>query len=229
MGPPGFSTRSMRPIKAVENSANEIGKWIAGLVPLELFVPEPHQAWRPLVRDAMEFVFSRLSKERLEAKIAEQMALPPNTPPELRLIRLISKMPGLQKLGQVLARNRRLDPALRDALCQLENGMSDMNAGEVHAIIKTELGPRLETYGVEIEPAIYKEGSASAIIKFTWRKPEREREQGAFKVLKPYVPSAFAEDMTLLGALGEYLGSRESGKTRGARHAIFVRMLSWTF
>jgi ubiquinone biosynthesis protein len=187
---------------------SELGTWITRLIPVETLVPEAHQAGRPLVRDAFAFVFSHLSDQRLAAKIVEQIELPADTAPEQRLIRLISKMPGLQKLGQVLARNRRLAPALRDALCQLENGMSDVTPEEVRALIEDQLGARLETYDVEIESSVYKEGSASAIIKFTWRRPDREREPGAFKVLKPYVARCFAEDMTLLQELGAFLASK---------------------
>jgi ubiquinone biosynthesis protein len=193
----------------VQRPSREIGRAIAQMVPVETLVPEEHRAWRPLVRDAMEFVFSRISGARLAAKVAEQMALPVDTPPEQRLIRLIAKMPGLQKLGQVMARNRRLAAPVREALCQLENGMSDLTPEEAHAIITSELGPRLDALGVQIERSIHKEGSASAIIKFTWSKPGREAEAGAFKVLKPYVPEAFGEDMRLLQGLGEYMASRD--------------------
>jgi len=185
----------------------QLAQWINRLVPVEMLVPEAHHAWRPLVRDAFAFVFSRLSDRRLATKLVEQMELPADTPPEQRLIRLISKMPGLQKLGQVLARNRRLAHSVQKALTQLENGMSDVTADEIRAIVIEQLGSRLDIYNVEMEPAIFKEGSASAILPFTWRTPDRER--GAFKVLKPYVPACFAEDMTLLEQLGEFLADRK--------------------
>ena len=189
-----------------QTARSELGKWINRLVPVETLVPEAHQAYRPLVRDAFAFVFSRLSDRRLATKLVEQIELPADTSPEQRLIRLISKMPGLQKLGQVLARNRRLAPALQKALCELENGMSDVTADEIRGIIVEQLGSRLDIYGVEMDPSIFKEGSASAILQFTWQRPDRER--GAFKVLKPYVPQCFAEDMTLLTQLGEYLADK---------------------
>ena len=83
--------------------------------------------------------------------------------------------------------------------------MSDVTPDEIRSIIVAQLGPRLKTYAVEIEPTIFKEGSASAIVRFTWKNPGRERESGVFKVLKPYVPDCFAEDMTLLQRLGGYL------------------------
>lgn len=189
----------------------QIGQWIAQLVPVDFLVPEAYRSWRALVEDSMQFVFSRLSEQRLAPKVVEQMELPAGTPPEQRLLRLIGKMPGLQKLGQVLARNRRLAPSLARALAELENGLTDMTPAEAHAIIQDELGARLQTYAVEVEPSIYKEGSASAVVRFTWQRPGRERQRGVFKVLKPHVPGCFAEDMTLLQELGEYLAATDRG------------------
>ena len=189
------------------------GPWVTGLTPVENLVPESARRWRPLVADALGFVFSRLSGMRLAAKIVEQIELPPDTPPERRLIRLISKMPGLQKIGQVLARNRRLAPALRLELARLENGMSDVRAEDVRAAIEEQLGGRLAQYQVELNAEILSEASVSAVMRFTWRNPNRERERSVFKVLKPYVPECFAEDMELLQALGNYLAAanREYG------------------
>ena len=184
---------------------------VSAFVPVEALVPEAAARWRPLVEDALRFIFSRFPAERISAKLAEQMALPLDTPPERRLIRLISRMPGLQKIGQVLARNRRIPPALRTALAELENGMSDTTADEIQAIIRDRLGDRLERYAVRMDDCILSEASVSAVIRFTWRNPDRERERSVFKVLKPYVPACFAEDMRVLQELGEYLTSKERG------------------
>jgi ubiquinone biosynthesis protein len=189
----------------------EIGKWIASIIPVETLVIDKYRKWRPVVEDSFAFIFSHLSDVRFQAKIREQFALPPETPPEVRLLMLISRMPGLQKLGQVLARNRRLSPALRQALAELENGMSDATPDEIRATVTEQLGPAMERYGVELDAGIFKEGSASAILGFSWRNPGGDRERGVFKVLKPYVPECFAEDMTLLQRLGEFLASKERG------------------
>jgi ubiquinone biosynthesis protein len=188
-----------------------MGRWVSQVLPVDTLVPDAYQHWRPLVQDAMQFVFTRLSAPRLANKIVEQFELPADTPSEARLLRLISKMPGLQKLGQVLARNRRLAPALRNALAELENGMSDVTAEQIRNIIVEELGGRLDEYAAEIEPAIFSEASVSAVMRFTWKNPGRERERAVFKVLKPHVPSCFAEDMRLLQRLGEFLAAKDRG------------------
>jgi ubiquinone biosynthesis protein len=187
----------------------EMSRWVLQFVPVEALVPELYAQWRPLVRDAMFFMMSRLSAKRLAPKLVEQIDLPADTKPEQRLLQLIAKVPGLQKLGQVLARNRNLPQALRSALSELENGICDVSTDEIQAIIYQELGPRLKASGVKVEPAIYVEASVSAVVRFTWRNPDTgRRERGVFKVLKPYIRECFAEDMDLLARLAKYLGSR---------------------
>jgi ubiquinone biosynthesis protein len=194
----------------------EIGEWIERLVPVEVLLPEGADRWKPLVRDAIRYIFTHLDEQRLSAKIAEQMALPFDTPAEARLLRLISRMPGLQKVGQVLARNRRIPPKLREALSQLENGMSDATAEEIRGVIEARLGDRLERYAVRLAGEILSEASVSAVMRFTWSKPGQEREEGVFKVMKPHVPASFAADMKLLERLGTYL----TGKNRQYGFAV---------
>jgi predicted unusual protein kinase regulating ubiquinone biosynthesis (AarF/ABC1/UbiB family) len=157
----------------------------------------------------MLFVVSYLSDARLAPKLVEQLELPLKMPPELRLLRLIAKVPGLQKLGQVIARNRFLRPSLRRALSQLENGIRDVKPADIHSIIERELGERLKTFAVRISPSILSEASVSAVVRFTWRNPASGRRQrGVFKVLKPHIPKCFAEDMNMLQGLTEFFGSR---------------------
>ena len=187
-----------------------MAKWIVDeIVPVDRLVPKAYVKWRPPVRDAMMFVVMRLSPARLAPKLLEQLELPSKTPAEARLLRLIAKVPGLQKLGQVIARNRNLRPALRNALARLENGIRDVRPEDVAALIRQELGPRVEKYAVEIAPAILSEASVSAVVRFHWRNPESgKRERGVFKVLKPHIPEYFAEDMEYLRGLAQYFSDQ---------------------
>lgn len=188
---------------------DELAKWTVQVVPLELLVPEACAQWRPLVRDSMTFVVSRLSPSRLAPKVVEQIEAAADTPPEVCLLRFISKVPGLQKIGQVLARNRNLDPRVRGALTGLENGISDASISEIRATILKELGSQLETYGVQLDSTILSEASVSAVVGFTWRNPETgRREQGVFKVLKPHIPGCYAEDMKILQQLAGFLARK---------------------
>jgi ubiquinone biosynthesis protein len=199
----------------------EISRRVLHFVPVEALVPELYKHWRPLVHDAMFFMMSRLSAGRLAPKLIEQIDLPAETTPEERLMRLIARVPGLQKLGQVLARNRNLPQSLRDALVRLENGIRDVNAEQVLGIIHNELGKKLAEYSVEVRPSIYVEGSVSAVVRFTWRRIGiRRRQRAIFKVLKPYIPGFFSEDMELLARLAKYLGARHSRYGFTAPHVL---------
>lgn len=193
-----------------QSMRNAMAEWIVdGIVPVPRLVPEAYNKWRPPVRDAMMFVVERLSPARLAPKLLEQFELPENTSAETRLLRLIAKVPGLQKLGQVIARNQHLRPELRTALARLENGIRDVEPGEIRAILERELAGRLEKYEVEIGSRLLSEASVSAVIRFSWRNPETgKRERGVFKVLKPHIPEYFSEDMDYLQGLAHYFGDR---------------------
>ena len=195
---------------AGQSLRDAMAEWIVdGIVPVSRLVPEAYVKWRPPVRDAMMFVVARLSPARLAPKLLEQFELPENTSAEARLLRLIAKVPGLQKLGQVIARNQHLRPALRNALARLENGIRDVKPEEIRAIVEQELGPRLKTYDANVEPAILSEASVSAVVRFTWRDlASGRRERGVFKVLKPHIPEYFAEDMAYLHGLAQYFADQ---------------------
>jgi ubiquinone biosynthesis protein len=188
-----------------------MARWIVDeIVPVGRLVPQAYLKWRPPVRGAMMFVVARLSPVRLAPKLLEQLELPLETSAEVRLLRLIARVPGLQKLGQVIARNQHLRPALRNALERLENGIRDVRPEDVVVIIRQELGMRVEKYSVKIAPAILSEASVSAVVRFSWRNPESgKRERGVFKVLKPHIPEYFAEDMDYLQGLAQYFSDRE--------------------
>jgi ubiquinone biosynthesis protein len=202
----------------------ELTQWIVQALNVERLVPQAYAEWRPVVREAMLFFGSHLSTPRLVPKVIEQLELAPGTLPEVRLLRLISRVPALQKLGQVIARNRHLHPSVKRELTRLENGMRDATINEIQKIIVQDLGPKLERYQVAIEGRIFSEASVSAVVRFTWYNPKRrQREHGVFKVLKPYVREYFAEEMDLLAGLAEHVGSRH------AEYGFAERVLSDTF
>jgi len=215
---PQGATREEK-ISAIESGLNSpigqalretMARWIVDeIVPVEVLVPEAYLKWRSPVRDSMVFVVTHLSAGRLAPKLLEQIELPINTPAEARLLRLIAKVPGLQKLGQVIARNQHLRPALRKALIRLENGIRDVTPKDVRSIVEKDLGSRMQQFSVKVSSTILKEASVSAVIRFSWRNPEtRRRERGVFKVLKPHIPEYFAEDMNYLQGLADYFGDR---------------------
>lgn len=193
-----------------------LGRWIAET--LEELVPASAANWRVLVRDAMLFVATHLSNERLAPKLVEQLELPTRCAAERRLMLLISKVPGLQKLGQVLARNRALQPPLRRALSRLENGIRDVKREDVRNTVVEQLSRQIEEYVIVLRKARMSEATVSAVLPFTWRDPESgERQRGVFKVMKPHIRAFFAEDMELLQGLAHFLRRNHRKYGVGAR------------
>ncbi|HET8823592.1 MAG TPA: AarF/UbiB family protein [Terriglobales bacterium] len=187
-----------------------MARWVVEqIAPVERLVPATYEKWQSPVRDSMMFVVQRLSAARLAPKLVEQFEISQKTSAEDRLLLLIAKVPGLQKLGQVIARNQHLRPALRKALARLENGIRDVSIDEIRALIQKQLGDRLQKHKVEIAASILSEASVSAVVRFTWQDPvTSQRERGVFKVLKPHIPEYFAEDMDYLLGLAQYFGDR---------------------
>ncbi|HEX6894504.1 MAG TPA: hypothetical protein VF146_04480, partial [Bryobacteraceae bacterium] len=132
----------------------QLGRWIAQTVPVDSLVPEMYAAWRPVVRDGLQFIFSQLSTDRLAEKLVEQCELSVDTAAARRMLVLISKMPGIQKLGQVIARHRHLGDPLRQALAELENGMSDVTPASIRSIVGKQLGSRLRRFAVKLDSRI---------------------------------------------------------------------------
>ncbi|MGY8687340.1 MAG: hypothetical protein ACKVHP_06345, partial [Verrucomicrobiales bacterium] len=92
-----------------EKDRGAIGFLINQMLPLESLVPDIYSEWRLVVRDALGYLGSHLSPDRLRPKLVEQMQLPPDLPLEKRLMILIQQMPSMQKIGQTVARNRNLN------------------------------------------------------------------------------------------------------------------------
>ncbi len=72
--------------------------------------------WIPIVHDAMLNFLDHLSDNRLLDKVVGLAMLPPNTSAGDYLVEFVSKVPSLQKMGQIIARNPDLAPEYRNAL-----------------------------------------------------------------------------------------------------------------
>lgn len=193
---------------------------LRAILPVEELVPDGYEKWRPVVRDGFAFVGARLSPERLVPKLVEQLSLPETTPVEDRIIAFIRRVPSLQKIGQTIARNRDLNPAFRAQLVDLEDAIHEVDEAEIHDEIKRQLGNVLAENQIAVEPGLYAEGSVSALVRFTRKTPPGsvDFQAGVFKVLKPFIPQYFHEDLTLLGELAEYFASHEEKYDVGNLH-----------
>ncbi len=188
----------------------QMGTLLAKQLSLKELVPDCYADWRPIVTEAVIFIGSRLSGKRVIPKLIEQVKLPDDTTLAERLICFIAQMPSLQKLGQVVARNRKLTPELRQSLTNLENEVHDVAPEEIQAVIEDRLGPVLKQYQVTLETQIHAEATVSALMRFSWLNPAtKNREQGIFKVIKPHINEYFMEEMDLLHDLADHLDNKQ--------------------
>jgi len=188
-----------------------IANLLTGLLPIEELVPDAYENWRPVVRDGFAFVCGHLSTERLAPKLVEQLTLPNTTSIEARLASFMKRVPSLQKLGQTIARNRYLAPELRMRLADLEDGIREVSEAEIRAEVDRQLCDALVEQQVEIETGLYAEGSVSALLRFTRRNPPPgEPATGVLKVLKPFIPVYFEEDIKVLSELAGYFDENQN-------------------
>ncbi|MBL8250199.1 MAG: hypothetical protein JNK31_00865 [Candidatus Competibacter sp.] len=182
------------------------GPALAEALGLSEIVPEAHAAYRPLVVDAMSFFLGRLSPPRLTAIVAEQLNVPETTHPTRRLGLLFRRCPTLHKLGQMLARDRRLAPELRENLQELESLEPTTPLADIIALIQKEWG-RVE--GLDVGEAALAEASVAVVVPFVWREPgASEPSRGVFKVLRPGVEEQLREELEIWSALGAFLEER---------------------
>lgn len=169
-------------------------------------VPEVYAPFRPAVVDGLVFFLDGLPAPRAAAILADQLSLPPGAGIEARLVAFVRHSPVLHKLGQVLARDRRLPPSLRLLLQTLETMAPSLDADHVRFLVAQELDS-LEDQGIRFDGPPLAEASVAVVIPFRF-DDNGSTTQGVFKVLKPGIETALAEDLRLLRQAGHWLDER---------------------
>lgn len=178
--------------------------WGVDITPL---VPEVYAGYRPLVADALAFFLHHLSPPRLAAILTEQQALPSNAGVAQRLTALLFHCPTLHKLGQVVARNRKLDRELRNRLQTLETMPGTTCGDAVKQAIRRELGDTEST--LKLDSTALAEASVSVVVPFTSVAAESSGPAaGVLKVLKPEIEEALEEELAIWSQLGQFIDER---------------------
>jgi len=170
-------------------------------------IPEKWGAiWGPIVHDAMLSFLDHLSDDRLLNKMVGLAMLPPNTPRGDYLKEFVSKVPSLQKMGQILARNPDLAPEYQKALQDLESGIRTMSGPELSQFIISDIGKQqIDQYQMQFSDKVLGEASVGAVMLATGIPPgTTERRQMVCKVVKPYVLVDMPEDLAIVDGLAQY-------------------------
>lgn len=170
---------------------------------LARLLPGPHKRFAAPVRESLVLFLSRLPAERQAEILARQAELPVDATLAVRLGELAFCCPVLHKLGQIIARDRRVEPELREQLSQLESLPPRTSVEEIEAVLRRELGS-LEDLGLKLAPPAIAEASVAVVIPFTNTAGTLD---GVFKVLKPGIQERLAEELALMVEVGAFLES----------------------
>jgi len=177
-------------------------------VDISPLVPDEFAEFRPLVSDAVIYFVDRLSMPRIAELVADQAALPADASAEERLATLVSRCPTLHKLGQVVARDRRLAPSLRRRLQTLESMEPVIPIAAVEQMINRELGTHC-AQAMAIDSRPLAEASVALVIPFTANDPDYERpSRGVLKALKPEIKERLEEELEIWASLAEFVDER---------------------
>lgn len=175
---------------------------LATLLPLE------YSRFARPVRDALVVFLGRLPHARQTSILAAQETLPACASVSQRLGLLAQSCPVLHKLGQVLARDRRLAWPLREQLQMLESMPPSVPTAVIEASLVEEFGP-LENSGITLLPPAIAEASVGVVIPFEYAQERgAQARQGVFKLLKPGVQERLEQELALLQEVGAHLDER---------------------
>jgi ubiquinone biosynthesis protein len=163
------------------------------------FVPESFQAYLPLIEEGLACFVDKLPPERRWQIIADQAQLPETSTIEQRMVRWMRACPTLHKLGQLLARDRRLPIELRAELQELESLQSQMSVDQLRPAIESQLGS-LASRRISLAGAPLAEASVAIVVPF-----DSPQGSGILKVLKPGIKQRLEEDLEAWDALAEFL------------------------
>jgi ubiquinone biosynthesis protein len=162
-------------------------------------LPEAYAHYRRPIKGALTVFLEGLPEAHQNAVLLDQATLPPTATVSERFARLARSCPALHKLGQTLARDRRLLPDLRVELQRLESLPPTIPLKDIRKILTRELG-QLDRLGVVLQPPALAEASVAVVIPFRFRDQE-----GVFKILKPGIEERLEQELSLIERVGSYL------------------------
>jgi ubiquinone biosynthesis protein len=143
------------------------------------------------------------------AILTDQSSLPSSAPTADRLAALARCCPVLHKLGQIIARDRRLSPELKKHFQGLESLPPSIPLETIRSALTQELGP-LERLGITLVAPALAEASVAVVVPFRYdHLPKGQGPcEGVFKVLKPGIEDRLQIELELLDRVGSYLDEK---------------------
>ena len=166
-------------------------------------VPEQSfELYGPIIHDALLAFLDGLSDERMVDR-AVALAKAQDASRGQKILIFASKIPTLQKVGQIIARVDAIPPDIRESLQTLENGIRTMTREELVTYIESDIGVEpIKKYDLRFDDKILAEASVGAVIVGSFHPlDEPKRRRFVCKVVKPYVQSGLPEEMRSIARL----------------------------
>ena len=178
---------------------------------LDDVVPAEYDRYRHAIVDGLSYFLEHVSPERGLEMFLEQVDMPETASAGDRLVAIARHCPALHKLGQVLARDRRLPAGFRRLLQTLESMKPRAALPELRAAIEKEVGS-LAGIGVVVDEEPLAEASVAVVIPFTMPSSSSNcspaGRRGVFKLLKPGIEEKLEEELNALQGVGALLDAR---------------------
>ena len=192
------------------------------------FLPPPWDGWAPVVEAGLAELIGGVSAERRAEAEQHQQGLPELAPPPVRLAQLALDFPTLHKLGQVVARDRRVGEELRSRLQMLESMASSVSGDGLRDVLERSLGRkrlRAMERSVLFETRALSEASVALVVGFDFdagtagrtggradRGDDRDEgegfRRGVVKLLKPGIRDRLREELLLWPRVAEVVEKR---------------------
>ena len=171
-------------------------------------VPVEFERYRPAVVDGLTHFLQSLPAERAADILFEQASMREDMGVDERLVAMAHHCPALHKLGQVMARDRRLPVRFRRLLQQLETMKPAHDLGWIPGELERELGP-MSSLHVSIDEPPLAEASVAVVVPFSCREGgEGGPRRGVFKLLKPGIEQKLHDELEVLRDIGALLDDR---------------------
>jgi ubiquinone biosynthesis protein len=170
---------------------------------LETVPAKSFDTYGPIIHDALLAFLDGLSEERMIDR-ALALSNARDASRGEKILIFASRIPTLQKIGQIIARFEGIPPDIQQALQSLENGIRTMNRDELVAYVEKEVGPeQVRRYDLRFDDRILAEASVGAVIfgSFQPSAESSKRQNFVCKVVKPYVLSGLPEEMRSIDRL----------------------------
>jgi len=173
---------------------------------LDMVPEKTRDLWLPIVHDALILFLGHLSEDRLFEHIWNLAQMPPELPRGERILKFSSKIPTLQKIGQILARNEFIPIDIKKSLQALENSIRTTTRDQLVSFITQDLGPeRVAKYQLEFENEVLAEASVGAVMLGSGVLGRgKQRQAIVFKIIKPYAMEGLPEELEIIGRITQF-------------------------